>query len=551
MCNVRIRKTQDIRHRIFSTCDFRFAILKIKNRKSKIGNLQSSSGLSLIAVMWIVTILAVLATEFLYSMQLEVRIAKNWSDQISAFYAAKGGLETGIAMLRDDETDHDSLDEDWAEGITGELNDSTFETILTDESAKVNVNTADEGILTKAAIAYYTISSDGEISAEEAASQAQALVAAVIEKRPYRTVAEMAKADGMTPELLYGESAETADSEERVTDENEEDAEEQSIALVDLATVYSVDKNVASDGQKRVNINSADANQIEQGVNREGESALTGEEAQAIVDYRDELGSSQSGQGQSGQGMPAQGGLESAGAMGGEGQADQGGYQGIGQLLDVPAISQEEFDAMSENITVEDEEGEGGERKININTADSGELQNLEGVDEGIAESIIRYREQKQFENIDEIRQVKAISLEDMRVIVDRVTISDDEVLQGKVNINTAPLEILLMLPGLDEEKAQAIISRREVEEGQTSTFTAPQQGGQETGPFTSLGQLLDVEGIDEDTFKNLVDHVTYRSHAYRIESEGRSSDGKIVQKCTAVVDRSGSTVEIKYWKQE
>jgi len=527
--------------------DFRFRIFDF-NRKSQIKNLKclkSSSGLSLIAVMWIVTILTVLASEFMYSMQLEIRIARNWSDQINALYAAKGGFETAIAVLRDDEKGYDSLDEDWIEEITGELNNSIYRTTVIDESGKINVNTADEQTLTKA-IQYCMGSSTEETSEEQIAADAQTLATAIIEKRPYRTVAETAKADDMTPEILYGESAQAIDS----AGEDEEQQQE-AVALVNITTVYSVDKNTTSDGEKRVNINSADGDQISQGINSEDEEVITQQEAQAIVDYRDELGSSQSNQGEPPSGDAMAGGQPDQGGS----QAGQGGYKSIGQLLDVPAISQETFDSIRDRITTEDQdedEAEGeGERRININTADAGELQELDGIDAGIAESIVRYREQKQFESIDEIRQVKLISLDEMKGIVDRVTLSDDETLQGKVNINTAPLEILQMLPGLDEEKAQAIVDRRTVEEGQTSAAISSQQGDQETGPFTGLGQLLDVEGIDEDTFRNLVDHVTYRSHAYRIESEGRSSDGKIVQNCTAVVDRSGRRINIKYWKQE
>jgi DNA uptake protein ComE-like DNA-binding protein len=512
----------------------------IKNRASRIEHQESrtENGLSLISVMWIITILTVLASEFIYSMQLEVRIARNWSDQVSAFYAAKGGLETAIAVLRDDETEYDSLDEDWAEEITGELNNSTYSTVLTDESAKINANTADEETLTKA-ILYSMGSSDIETS-DQSSAEAQILAAAVIDKRPYRTVAEMAKADNMTPDLLYGESDETSEDETVITDEEEV----QSSPLVDTITVYSVDKNTTSDGAKRVNINSADSNQIQQGINPEGEEIITRQEAQAIVDYREELQSNQPGQsGQRQDNQPDQG----AG-----GQTDQEAYKSIAQLLDVPAISEETFDSIRNRITVSDEGEEEGQKRVNINTAGANELRSLSNsIDDGIAESIVRYREQRQFENIDEIRQVKTVPLEDMRVIVDRVTTSDDEVLQGKVNINTAPLEVLEMLPGLDEEKALAIIAHREVEEGQESAVTVPQQGDQETGPFTGLGQLLDVDGIDENTFRGLIDHVTYRSYALKIESEGRSSDGKIVQSCTAVVDRSGNSIKIRYWKQE
>jgi hypothetical protein len=61
----------------------------------------------------------------------------------------------------------------------------------------------------------------------------------------------------------------------------------------------------------------------------------------------------------------------------------------------------------------------------------------------------------------------------------------------------------------------------------------------------------MDVQGIDENTFRGLLDHVSCRSAAYMITSEGRSSDEKITQICKGVVDLSGDRVEIKYWKQD
>lgn len=529
------RRTLDTRRK---TPDSRFETLSNLSLKSQVSGLKSSSGVSLIAVMWIITILSVLASEFLYSMQLEIRIARNWSDQTSAFYAAKGGLETAIAILRDDETDHDSLDEDWTEELTDELNNSTYTTTVIDESSKINVNTTDEETLTKA-IAYCMGSTNAEeILETEATAEAQALAAAIIEKRPYRTVAGMAKATDMTPDILYGSVTGASDEEEVVENTDEE---EEAVALVDIITVYSVDKNVNPDGENRTNISSASADQIQQGINPEGQEIITQQEAQAIVDYRGELGGNQPGQG-------GQGGSAGPGAGAG-GQNQQEGYSGISQLFDIPAISQNTFNSIRNRITTGNTGG--NQNRININTADANQLQSLDGIDQGIADSIVRYRGQNPFDNVNEIREVKLVSIDDMRAIVDRVTTSDEEALPGKVNINTAPLDILAMLPGLDEEKAQLIIDYRTVAEGQESLIVTSEPGNQEAGPFTSLGQLLDVEGIDEQTFRSLVDHIAYRSHAYMIESEGRSSDGKIVQNCTAVIDRTGQRIKIEYWKQQ
>lgn len=515
----------------------------------------NEKGLSLIAVLWIITILTVLASEYMYSMQLEVRNARNWTDQISAFYAAKGGFETALANFRNDETEYDSLDENWAEGYTGEINNCTFETTIIDESSLINVNTADEATIARA-IEYCLMNhpSSEDMSDAERTAKAQELARAIIEKRPYRTPAEMAKAVGMTPEILYGYTGQT---KKTTSTESENEEESNVIALIDITTVYSADKNVSNDGRKRVNINTADANQIQQGVNPQGQQIITQQEAQAIVDYREQLNNNQ--QNQQGQQPPMQGGQaqQIPGQLPNQQGQQQRGFTGIAALLDVPAISQQTFDAIRDRITVSDEDqqnqqgpqGQQQQRKVNINTASADELKSLsDRIDDGIANSIINYRQNRQFGSIDEIRQVKAISVNDLKLIVDRVTISDEAVLAGKVNINTVSSELLRILPGMDEQKAEAIIARRKSSTNQRSTSSTSQQNNQ--GPFNNVGQLLDVEGIDENTFRQIVDHVTYRTSTFRIESKGKTSDEKVTYICRAIIDRSGNSIEIRYWRQ-
>ncbi len=498
----------------------------------------------------------------MYSMQLEVRNARNWTDQISALYAAKGGFETTLANFRNDETEYDSLDEDWAEGYTGELNNCTFETKIIDESSLINVNTSDEATIARV-IEYCLMShpSGEDMSEAEITAKSQELARAIVENRPYRTPSEMAKATGMTPEILYGY---TGDSEEKTSsNKNQGDSEDSNIiALIDVTTVYSADKNVSSDGRRRVNINTADANQIQQGVNPQGQQIITQQEAQAIVDYRDQLNNQQNQQGQNQQGQPQggqqtiQGGQAQQQIPGQQGQ-QQRGFSGIAALLDVPAISQQTFDAIRDRITVSDEGGnqQGGQqgqqqqRRININTASAEELRSLsDRIDDGIANSIINYRQNRQFNNINELMQVRAISINDLKSIADRVTITDDAVLRGKININTVSSELLRILPGMDEQKAEAIIARRKSGTDQSSRTSTSQQNNQ--GPFSDVGQLLDVEGVDENTFRQIVDLVTYRTSTFRIESKGISSDEKVTYVCRAIIDRSGNNIEIRYWRQ-
>ncbi len=60
------------------------------------------------------------------------------------------------------------------------------------------------------------------------------------------------------------------------------------------------------------------------------------------------------------------------------------------------------------------------------------------------------------------------------------------------VNINTAPLEVLIELPGIGEVKAQAIIDYRT-----------------QHGPFTALEDIQEVSGIGPATYEKLKDLIT------------------------------------------
>lgn len=57
----------------------------------------------------------------------------------------------------------------------------------------------------------------------------------------------------------------------------------------------------------------------------------------------------------------------------------------------------------------------------------------------------------------------------------------------GKVNLNTADIEVLCTLKEIGETKALAIITYREV-----------------NGPFVKIEDIMNVKGIGENTFKNI-----------------------------------------------
>ena len=67
-----------------------------------------------------------------------------------------------------------------------------------------------------------------------------------------------------------------------------------------------------------------------------------------------------------------------------------------------------------------------------------------------------------------------------------------DDVLTGKINLNTATMEELQTLSGIGESKAQAIIDYRE-----------------ENGQFSKPEDILEVSGIGETLYEKIKDNIT------------------------------------------
>ena len=485
----------------------------------------SEGGLSLIATLWILTILTVLATQFLYSIRLEQRAQANFTERTKFHYAAKAGFERSVAMMRGDETPFDALGEDWAQEIEEDIEDGTivgnaivYRVKITDEGSKVNLNTAEENVMRG------LLSLIGYEETEEQLPLAEVIV----EGRPYRTVRDLARVEGMTQEVLYGQPQ---PSNVRLVEDEAEG--ENVLGLIDLATIYSIDKNTDANGGQRVNINSADAQQITQ-IRRDdnNEPAFSQGEADSLIQQRS--------------------------------------FNSIGDLLDAQAVSNQTFDNIRDRMTVEGNQGnQGGANNnqgnqdgadgngenqdlVNINTADANRLQSLDGIDQGIADRIIDHRSnQGQFQNVDQLKDVKLVTSDEFKNIVDKITTLDDETVKGQININTASWEILQLLPGMDENKAQAIIDRRESQPEADQQIAAMAQSEVEGNPFMNIGQLLDIAEIDIDTFRQIAGLVTYRSHSFLIESVGVEPQGKTIASCVGAIDRSGEQITIQYWKQD
>ncbi|RKU27844.1 hypothetical protein C6497_10535 [Candidatus Poribacteria bacterium] len=494
----------------------------------------NSAGLSLVSTLWIITILSVLAMQLLYSFELESKARNNFSDRVKYHYAAKSGFELGVIALRIDETNFDSLGETWAEPIQQQIEDRiqmgkqlAFQVSITDEASRVNLNSAQEDTI-RNLLSFLGVQPEMNETGD--------LATRIVQGRPFRSVRDVARIEGMTEQILYGIQPQLqATSGSPIVDpttpeltqptaptdptQTTQPTPQSSGGLITYATIYSTDRNTDSNGEQRTNINTANAQQIQGIQGNNNQSVFTQAEANAIIQARD--------------------------------------FDGISGLLDVPAVSDNVFNNIRDRLTVQNNNnnnnnngnnnnGNSGDDRVNINTADAEELEELQGIDNGIAERIVSHRDsQGNFANINAITNVRVTTIQEFSSIVDKITTTDDSTISGLININTAPIEILALLPGMDHQKAQAIITRREENPEEQSDAENPVRGN----PFTNLADLLDIEEIDNQTFREVINWITYRSHGYRIQSSGIDASGKITATCEGIVVRTENQLQVPYWR--
>jgi len=128
---------------------------------------KNEKGIALFLVLWVLTLLSVIAGEFCFAMRTEVNMTRNFRDQTTAYYVALAGVNRAIAeMIRNDvtppkktpstvsgkeeETEEEEEKELWR--INVEIppvpyGEGLFEVLLGNESGKININGANEALL--------------------------------------------------------------------------------------------------------------------------------------------------------------------------------------------------------------------------------------------------------------------------------------------------------------------------------------------------------------------------------------------------------------------
>jgi competence ComEA-like helix-hairpin-helix protein len=252
-----------------------------------------------------------------------------------------------------------------------------------------------------------------------------------------------------------------------------------------------------------------------------------------------------------------------------------GPFETVRELLMVrgitPSLLGDSTSGLASIFTVESSVqnvGADGETRVNVQTADERALTGVSGITADMARAIIAYRGQNRLNSLADLLDVtpaqgnrpgggpnqggrggspqnpqsgpsnpsgpRLISQQLLMDIGDAVTADQGQEQVGLVNINTASATVLAMLPGVDLDLAQAIISYR-----------------QSSGYFPNVMWLLKVPGITPQMLKQLGPRVTARSETYRILCEGKVPSSGSRQRIEAIVHVGLNSVELRGYRED
>jgi DNA uptake protein ComE-like DNA-binding protein len=177
-----------------------------------------------------------------------------------------------------------------------------------------------------------------------------------------------------------------------------------------------------------------------------------------------------------------------------------------------------------------------GEARINVKTADERTLTGIRGFTPEIARAIIAHRSGNDYESLLDLLNVTAtpgggpgvpagvtsggrpgsnvgrnnsggpriISEDVLHEVADLITVGDSDSTPGRININSAPAEVLACLEGIDLPLAQAIVGHR-----------------QSIGGFPHAFGLVRVPGMTLEKLRPIFPRISADSNTWRIRAEG------------------------------
>ena len=190
-----------------------------KNSTMTVGSHHKNKGLVIIAVLWMVVVLMVMAAILGRKSRLDMKVCLTRMEAVRCKWACRAGIEKAIAVLNEDETENDGLLDLWSNNAEDfndiMLNQCWFTVRVIDELSKLNINTATKEQLLGLpdmveeiadAIIDWRDSDDTPSGGGVESGYYEGLTYGYWARNgPFRTIRELLLVKDVTEELFYGE----------------------------------------------------------------------------------------------------------------------------------------------------------------------------------------------------------------------------------------------------------------------------------------------------------------------------------------------------------
>ncbi len=178
-------------------------------------------------------------------------------------------------------------------------------------------------------------------------------------------------------------------------------------------------------------------------------------------------------------------------------------------------------------------QNEGEEKQINVN-----EVKNQSSIAEIIRNAIGQenyyqvmdnIRSRSNYGSLIEFYYVTTMTYEQFNAVIDKFTTTEDEKQAGLVNVNTAPSQVLLCLPGLEQSDVDLLIAEREKDDAD----------------LTSILWVTRV--LSKEKAIQIGSYITTNSFQYAADIVAVSGDGRAFRRYYVIIDMAEGNPRVVY----
>jgi type II secretory pathway component PulK len=175
-----------------------------------------------------------------------------------------------------------------------------------------------------------------------------------------------------------------------------------------------------------------------------------------------------------------------------------------------------------------------GRPRTNINTASNQQIQQLFGSSlkgDRLQQVMDRIRPSRPFRSIFDFYYKLELTAEEFKPVADSITIDPGKTLTGRVNVNTAPKEVLACLPQMDISDAEALVTQRLSSTTDTS----------------NIAWVLEV--LPKQKALAISNYIGCKTKRFSADIVASSADGRGFKRLRCVIDMSGTAPKMLYTK--